>query len=130
MEEDETNDGVPFTPYATTLAALATPGEEGATCVRVPMVDVGVPSREAMTSALDHIDAALAADRPVYVHCFGGIGRTGMVVGCWLLRHGLAAAGDVVDVLARLRRKDKERVSRRSPETDAQVAFLRAWGRA
>ena len=26
---------------------------------------------------------------PVYVHCWGGIGRTGTVVGCWLVRHGM-----------------------------------------
>lgn len=35
---------------------------------------------------------ALAAGQTVYVHCYGGIGRTGTVVGCWLVRHGLSGA--------------------------------------
>ena len=24
----------------------------------------------------------------VYLHCWGGVGRTGTIVGCWLARHG------------------------------------------
>ncbi|MFZ5949388.1 MAG: fused DSP-PTPase phosphatase/NAD kinase-like protein [Candidatus Rifleibacteriota bacterium] len=32
----------------------------------------------------------MAAGKPVYVHCWGGLGRTGVVVGCWSRRHGEA----------------------------------------
>ena len=38
----------------------------------------------------------------VYVHCWGGIGRTGTVVGCWLVRHGLDE-GDAIARIAALR---------------------------
>ena len=41
-----------------------------------------------MASILDAIDAALDGGKTVYVHCWGGVGRTGTVVGCWLVRHG------------------------------------------
>ena len=39
------------------------------------------------------VDDALGEGRTVYVHCWGGIGRTGTVVGCWLVRHGLTGRG-------------------------------------
>ena len=34
-----------------------------------------------MNRILNEIDSSLSADRPVYVHCWGGKGRTGAVVG-------------------------------------------------
>ncbi len=39
----------------------------------------------------------------VYVHCWGGNGRTGAVVGCRLRRHGYAGVGDAIELLRRLR---------------------------
>jgi protein tyrosine phosphatase len=72
-------------------------------------------------NVLDFIDAELAAERPVYVHCFGGIGRTGTVVGCWMIRHGLASKGDVTRVLARLRLKDVERAPGNPRRTRSSV---------
>ena len=50
--------------------------------------DMSVPTQEQMRATLDDIDAALASGRTVYIHCFGGIGRTGMVVGCYPGRGG------------------------------------------
>ena len=37
-----------------------------------------------------------------YVHCWGGIGRTGTLVGCYLVRRGMAGSDAIVE-LARLR---------------------------
>ena len=51
---------------------------------RIPVRDVSVPSKDGMVMILDRIDQALAQQRPVYVHCWGGKGRTGTVVGCYL----------------------------------------------
>ena len=56
--------------------------------LRHPIVDMDVPAEREMVATLDAIDAALAARGKVYVHCWGGIGRTGTVIGCWLVRHG------------------------------------------
>ncbi|HUF27474.1 MAG TPA: ADP-ribosylglycohydrolase family protein [Gemmatimonadaceae bacterium] len=76
---------------------------------------------------LDAIDAAHRAGHGVYVHCWGGIGRTGTVVGCHLVRWGLG--GD--DALAALDELwttvDKKTWFPRSPQTDAQCAFVRQW---
>ncbi len=128
MEEHETNNkGVPFAKYADDVAALAARTGEPASCVRFAIKDVSVTTPSVMVSILDFIDREVSAGRPVYVHCFGGIGRTGTVVGCWLLRRGLASREDVLQVIARLRQKDEQRASRPSPETEQQVSFMRTW---
>jgi protein-tyrosine phosphatase len=77
-----------------------------------PIVDLGTTTVPHMTRILDDVDAALADDRSVYVHCWGGIGRTGTVVGCWLVRHGLDD-GDPVRTIARLRRRTPDAGRRR-----------------
>lgn len=55
---------------------------------RMPIRDFSVPSREQLVATLDVIDAELQSDGVVYVHCWAGCGRTGVVVGSWLVRHG------------------------------------------
>ncbi|WP_374108489.1 hypothetical protein [Nostoc sp. XA010] len=40
---------------------------------------------------LPPIDRALNGQEKVYVHCWGGIGRTGIVVGCYLV--GITVVG-------------------------------------
>jgi protein-tyrosine phosphatase len=52
--------------------------------------DFSVPTLESLVTILDEIDDELAAGGLVYVHCWAGCGRTGVVVGCWLIRHGTA----------------------------------------
>jgi protein tyrosine/serine phosphatase len=70
-----------------------------------PIRDFGIPTEEEMTQTLDALDVALAAGHRVYVHCAGGIGRTGMVIGCYLVRHGIGVTGQhALDHLARLRK--------------------------
>ena len=124
MEPNEKNwSGQPFQPYADLARQLC----PEIVCVRHPIRDLSVPSKAGMLAILDAIDAHLAARKPVYVHCWGGVGRTGTVIGCWLLRHKLAEPSDVLDVLMRLRQQDEERGERRSPETPAQENFVRQW---
>jgi hypothetical protein len=96
-------------------------------CVRLPIPDFSVPSQAGMRAILDAIDDSLAARQPVYVHCLGGVGRTGTVVGCWLRRHRLATRDSVLDLLASLRRADRERAHLTSPETPAQREMVLGW---
>ena len=63
--------------------------------------------------------AARDAGECVYVHCWGGIGRTGTVVGIELCRAGVATTEDFVEVIRRRRRFDKG--GRSSPENAGQV---------
>ena len=66
--------------------------------LRMPIRDFSVPSREQLAATLDEIDAELGRGGLVYVHCWAGCGRTGVVVGSWLVRHG----ADPKDALRRI----------------------------
>ena len=87
--------------------------------------DLGAPGPAQMVATLDAIDAALDGGQTVYVHCFGGIGRTGTVVGCWLVRHGLSGAAALAHIAAQ--RAGTPDGARPSPETAAQRAMILNW---
>ena len=89
---------------------------------RRAIVDFGCPTPEQMSETLDLIDSELERGELTYVHCFGGRGRTGTVVGCWLVRHG--SSGE--DALAKIERL-REHVPGPSPETEEQRQLVRAW---
>ncbi len=78
----------------------------GCSGIRHPIPDLGIPTREGLVETLDTIDRLLEEGRTVYVHCWGGVGRTGVVVGAWLIRHGVATGETVLEVLRRLRVAD------------------------
>ena len=91
---------------------------------RFPIPDLSIPTKPEMTGILDAIDVALDADENVYLHCHAGIGRTGMTVGCYLVRRGMTGAHALVEI-ARLR----DGLGYRSPETPEQISFVRGWTR-
>ena len=70
--------------------------------VRMPIRDFSVPTPARLVSTLDTIDAELTGGGIVYVHCWAGCGRTGVVVGCWLVRHG-TAPGAALERIAKTR---------------------------
>lgn len=98
----------------------------GARRLAHPIPDQGTPTTGYVMRILDDIDAARAQGDTVYVHCWGGVGRTGTVVGCWLARHGLDG-GDAIARIAELRAGIAG--IRPSPETPGQVALVRGWRR-
>ena len=78
-----------------------------------------------MEAILAAIDGSLAAGRTVYVHCFGGIGRTGTVIGCWLVRRGTPGE-EAIAQIARWREGTPDEAIP-SPETREQRDFVLAW---
>ena len=94
---------------------------------RFPIRDVNVPSSSELTSAiLDTIDKDLAEGNLVYVHCMGGIGRTGTIVGCWLSRHGYPGEA-ALERLEELWADCPKSARTRSPETQAQRQYVVNW---
>jgi len=76
-------------------------GRHGIRSLPFEIVDGSVPDdadRHAFAELIDDLHAELASGRNVTVHCKGGLGRSGMVAACLLVRAGLDpdAAIDVV----------------------------------
>jgi hypothetical protein len=126
MQDNEVNhQGQAFLPYVEPLSRFASRYGAALSVKRHPIPDGWIPNPALMKQILDEIDSRLAAGCPVYVHCWGGKGRTGTVIGCYLIRHQRATRETVIDLLDQLRRdiRPYEVV----PETEKQREFVRSW---
>lgn len=112
-------------PYSELLLEEAKKQGKPAAHIRLPIPDLGIPDRAGMKQVLDVLDAAMHNGQSVYLHCYGGIGRTGTVVGCYLARHGIQG-NEAVEQIARWR-KDIPDGWKNSPETDEQLSLVLSW---
>jgi hypothetical protein len=115
--------GEPFDPYEPVLQALALSRGQAIECLRISFPDGTAPERSTMTTILDTIDASVAAGESVYVHCWGGHGRTSTVVGCYLIRHGVSPQDAIEQILA----WRKPLPGNWYPYENKQEAFVRSW---
>ena len=120
---DLTEPTEPLTPYHDQLADLS--AERGVTMRRLshPIRDVSVTTAEHYDRIIADIERELAAGRRVYIHCWGGRGRTGTVVGIWHVSQG----HDPDTALERIReaRAGTRKGDQPSPETSEQVSAIR-----
>jgi predicted protein tyrosine phosphatase len=122
---DLTQPGDSFFPYAGILKSEVDDFGVQVEHLNFPIPDFDTPTPELMTHILDTIDAHLDAGKRVYVHCIGGIGRTGTTAACYLIRHGLSGAEALLELEAL--RKDAASWWHRSPESDDQIEFVLRW---
>jgi hypothetical protein len=123
---DLTNPSETF-PYARLLLEQARAYEVEVTHHRFPIGDFGLPTPRLMNAILERIEENLQTGRKVYLHCWGGIGRTGTTVGCYLVRQGKTAAEALDQLSAWWRGVPKSRDHPHSPETQEQLDFIRHW---
>jgi hypothetical protein len=99
-----------------------------------PIVDRSLPpSHSYLLKILNQIQSAVQHGRITAVHCRGGIGRTGTVIGCYLVQSGIAKDGqDALRMIAEFwKGVEKCRNGRYlcSPETGEQEEFVRKFRR-
>ena len=96
--------------------------------LRVGIVDTGVPNNVAQTrELLAAIRAALARERRVYVHCRAGIGRTGLIIGCFLADEE-SSGKTALKTLNRLwRQSERAATWPEVPQTAEQADYIQRW---
>jgi hypothetical protein len=123
---DLTQPGETF-PYKDMLLEQASVYDISVTHQHFAIGDFGLPTSKQMNEILETIEASLQAGHQIYLHCWGGIGRTGTTVGCYLVRQGKTADEALEQLSAWWQGVPKSRIHPRSPETREQVDFIRSW---
>jgi len=127
MEENETDHrGRPFADYVMRLSELAQTEGQQIRCVRFPIRDMSIPTAAQMRTILAVIKDEIARGGTVYIHCWGGKGRTATVVGCLLLEMGLENTETVLPRIKELTVHARE-FFWPTPQTEEQCEFVRGW---
>lgn len=108
-------------PYDAELTEVATARQLDITRVHHPIPDMGVID----ASGYDAIGASIAAGLErggVYAHCWGGVGRTATVVGCWLVDHGFDGDAACAEI-TRLRASTRK-AGALAPESPEQIQVI------
>lgn len=97
---------------------------EGIAHCRFPIQDVSVPRDVvAVFNLMQYIESVLSnPSNKIYIHCWGGVGRTGVIIGCYYVYHG----EDLIQALCHLRESFKQcpkSERRHTPETRRQEKF-------
>lgn len=124
MEDGETySDGRPFVRYEKDFYAKAAERQLSVVWHNCAVPDFGLPPPEKMRDILNRLTAAMQEEEAVYLHCWGGKGRTGTVVGCWLAENGETEPLAKLSYLRRVCANANEA----SPETPEQCRMVKMW---
>ena len=98
--------------------------------LRCPFPDHGAPEEpRQMADLLDRLAEALRAGRMVYLHCRAGIGRTGMVAGCFLAEQGRSGDAALAELNRLWQQSGRAALWPWIPETPEQTEYVRRWTR-
>jgi Protein-tyrosine phosphatase len=93
-----------------------------------PIADTGLPKNTVQTlSLLADIRAALDAKRRIYLHCRAGIGRTGLIVGCYLADESGDGKAAVKELNRLWLQSERAKSWPKVPQTSEQADYIRRW---
>ena len=58
--------------------------------------DMGVPEFDDLINSVDFLHQRITNDEPVMVHCLAGLGRTGTILACYLIKYEQMSADDAI----------------------------------
>jgi len=90
------------------------------TVFQSPIIDYGLPTAEQMRAILKFINSKVKAKQNVLVHCVGGYGRSGTVMGCYARQYLKKNEEEAVQYVRTIRGKD-------AIETEGQQSFVKSW---
>jgi hypothetical protein len=112
-------------PYAELLTEEA---DFGTSYQRFPIRDVNVPEEpKTVAEIIAAINRGIAEGGITYVHCWGGVGRTGLAVACWLQERGQTPDEALTGLADKWRLCAKSQRMPNSPETAEQVRWVKEW---
>jgi hypothetical protein len=126
LTRPDDRDGQGLRPYNLLLQKLAIEKDLQLTYINSPIRDRHIPTETQMVEILGLIDLYIAQKKPVYVHCWGGIGRTGTVISCYLIEKQGLSAEAAIQKMNELRSNTPDAL-KPSPQSVSQEQFIQHW---
>lgn len=109
-----------LTPYVFTEHNM-----KGYVLYQMPIPDGGVISLDSYRKCIDHIRDETERGRKVYIHCWGGRGRTSTVAGCLLAATTTLSPEDIFARIDKSRRESSAKADLPAPENEKQRQIVR-----
>jgi protein tyrosine phosphatase len=127
-EIEDHEDGEQYPHYEDRMEALAEQRGAIVEIQRHPIIAAAPPPLQELELIVDALDNEITGrNSPTLVHCSDGHGRTGMIVGCYLARHGVASGEDVLTKIRDLRAFDPTLADQKSLDNIVQERIVTRW---
>jgi protein-tyrosine phosphatase len=96
----------------------------GISIMQYPIRDFSVPSDTIIGEIIQKLKDHVKSDKPVYISCAKGLGRTGLVIASFLAEYHGKSGEESLEMLTRLRMRYQFQLESPSPETQEQIMYV------